>query len=268
MNFYQFHIGDYMKNTAHLSNEEDLAYRRLLDIYYDDEGPIPDDIKRIARRIRCNAEAVASVLDEFFELCEDGWRSKRCDDELAKYQAMKDGGRRGAQRRWDKEGNTLPKPSASGGGNRGAIGGASPPQTPPNANHNQEPVTNNQEPVNTSYSTESAHARTEAVRFTPPEKRETADFFLEHGSTMEEAGKFWHHYTASGWMLGNGRRMKSWQSAAHKWIINSKTTYNGRTNGTGTQNQRRNGTLADQQPIDDAAAARLVQAIADDPRYA
>jgi len=102
-------------------------------------------------------------------------------------------------------------------------------------------------------------------RFTAPEKQDVADFFHEHGSTVEEAGKFWYHFDASGWTLGNGRKMKSWQSAAHKWIINSKTKY---ANGNGTQTQRRNGTLADQQPIDDAAAIRIVERIAADPRYA
>ena len=41
MNYYSFHIGDYRGATAHLSNEEDLAYRRLLDMCYDTESAIP-----------------------------------------------------------------------------------------------------------------------------------------------------------------------------------------------------------------------------------
>jgi hypothetical protein len=110
-----------------------------------------------------------------------------------------------------------------------------------------------------------ARAGGSGKRFTSPSKKDVADFFHEHGSTVEEAGKFWYHFDASGWTLGNGRKMKSWQSAAHKWIINSKTKY---ANGNGTQTQRRNGTLADQQPIDDAAAIRIVERIAADPRYA
>lgn len=31
MNYYPFHIGDYLTETAHLSWLEDCAYRRLLD---------------------------------------------------------------------------------------------------------------------------------------------------------------------------------------------------------------------------------------------
>jgi hypothetical protein len=50
MHYYQFHIGDYRSATAHLTNEEDLAYRRLLDMYYDTEVPIPNDPKDVARK--------------------------------------------------------------------------------------------------------------------------------------------------------------------------------------------------------------------------
>ena len=34
MHFYQFNIGDYASHTRHLNPIEDIAYRRLLDIYY------------------------------------------------------------------------------------------------------------------------------------------------------------------------------------------------------------------------------------------
>ena len=41
MNYYPFHIGDYLSATRHLSWEEDCAYRRLLDVYYTSEKPLP-----------------------------------------------------------------------------------------------------------------------------------------------------------------------------------------------------------------------------------
>ncbi|NDC25981.1 MAG: DUF1376 domain-containing protein, partial [Proteobacteria bacterium] len=34
MHYYPFHVGDYQAHTAHLTNTEDLAYRRMLDLYY------------------------------------------------------------------------------------------------------------------------------------------------------------------------------------------------------------------------------------------
>lgn len=88
MNEYRFHIGDYLKHTAHLTPLEDIAYRRLLDLYYDLEGPIPNDIPAVSRRLRLGTPEVACALSEFFELREDGYHNKRADAEIAKFQAF------------------------------------------------------------------------------------------------------------------------------------------------------------------------------------
>lgn len=85
MHYYSFHIGDYRAATAHLSNEEDLAYRRLIDMYYDLEAPIPFDTQWVSRRIRVGVEVVEIVLKDMFELTEDGWRLARCDEEISRY---------------------------------------------------------------------------------------------------------------------------------------------------------------------------------------
>ena len=88
MHHYPFHIGDYRAATAHLSNEHDLAYRRLLDMYYDTEAPIPLDTQWVARRLRLETEVVQFVLDDMFERTDDGWHNARCDDELSRYTAI------------------------------------------------------------------------------------------------------------------------------------------------------------------------------------
>lgn len=89
MHYYQFHIGDYRAATAHLTNEEDLAYRRLLDMYYDTEQPIPADTQWVSRRIRVEAMVVRDVLNDMFDRAEDGtWTHKRADKEIAKYKAL------------------------------------------------------------------------------------------------------------------------------------------------------------------------------------
>ena len=74
-----------MKHTLHLTPEEDLAYRRLLDMYYDTEGPIPNNIPLVSRRLRMDFKIVESVLNEFFELTEDGYKNYRADGEIADY---------------------------------------------------------------------------------------------------------------------------------------------------------------------------------------
>lgn len=84
MNYYPFHLGDYTAHTAHLEPLEDLAYRRLLDQYYLREGPLPADIQATAKLVRMRAQAadVEAVLHEFFDLTDDGWRHRRCDEEI------------------------------------------------------------------------------------------------------------------------------------------------------------------------------------------
>ena len=86
MIWYKFHLGDYITHTLHLSDAEDLAYRRLLDLYYMSEAPIPLDTVAVSRKIRLDLDITESVLGEFFERTENGYQNHRCDAEIAKYQ--------------------------------------------------------------------------------------------------------------------------------------------------------------------------------------
>jgi uncharacterized protein YdaU (DUF1376 family) len=135
VNYYSFHIGDYTAHTAHLEPMEDLAYRRMLDLYYRTEQPLPYMAADIARLIRLKGEedAINVVLDEFFSESESGWTHGRCDKEIDAYRRMGEGGKRGAEKRWGKPADSHPI--------------ATPSAPHAEANANQEPVTNNQEPI-------------------------------------------------------------------------------------------------------------------------
>ena len=89
MNYYEHHLGDYDGATAHLSWLEDCAYRRLLSVYYRTERPIPADMKQACRLVRATSkaerDAVAQVLNEFFQLTDAGWRNRRCDEVIRAY---------------------------------------------------------------------------------------------------------------------------------------------------------------------------------------
>lgn len=131
MHYYQFHIGDYISHTRHLSLMEDLAYRRLLDFYFLHEQPIKH--RDIARQIgmRDHEEDVMTVLNEFFISTEDGFVSPRADKEIQQYKEFAEAGKRGAAKRWAK----APDGEAN-----------SPPNATPIATNNQEPTTNNHKP--------------------------------------------------------------------------------------------------------------------------
>jgi uncharacterized protein YdaU (DUF1376 family) len=88
MNYYERHLGDYARDTAHLSLIEDGAYNRLLDRYYATEKPLPLDLRELSRLVRAHTAAeraaIKQVLAEFFVETPDGWRHGRCDEEIAK----------------------------------------------------------------------------------------------------------------------------------------------------------------------------------------
>jgi uncharacterized protein YdaU (DUF1376 family) len=114
MHYYQFNIGDYNKHTMHLSPIEDITYRRLLDMYYDTEAPIPTDIPWVSRRLRIESGIVKAILNEFFEYTENGYINGRADAEIASYhgflEKQKLNGIKGGR---PKKTHGIPKPNPS-----------------------------------------------------------------------------------------------------------------------------------------------------------
>jgi len=109
MHYYQFNIGDYKSHTEHLSEMEDLAYRRLLDWYYLHETPIPLDIAETARqiRMRTHTDCIATVLQEYFIRTGEGWTHGRADKEIAKTGEKSAKASESAKKRWEKEANAM-----------------------------------------------------------------------------------------------------------------------------------------------------------------
>jgi uncharacterized protein YdaU (DUF1376 family) len=135
LHYYQFNIGDYIKHTLHLTPDEDLAYRRLLDIYYDTEQPLQKDFAVVARRIRMPVDVTERVVREFFDDSEDGWRNFRADQEIAKYHEFIE--------KQKANGSLGGRPKKTHG-----FPNANPEETQEepkkSLNTNQEPITNNQ----------------------------------------------------------------------------------------------------------------------------
>lgn len=93
MNYYPHHIGDYRKDTAHLSLLEHGVYRQLLDTYYTSEKPLPLD-DAILMRTHCarsaeEMQAVKNVLTDFFVCTDDCYVHKRCDIVIEAYRQAK-----------------------------------------------------------------------------------------------------------------------------------------------------------------------------------
>lgn len=141
MYYFKFHIRDYAAATTYLTNEEDLAYRRLLDMYYSTEAPIPLDVTLVARRIRCEQAAVRDVLTEKFTRTDDGFRHERCDAEIAEYQQSAERNRVNG-----RAGGRPKKPSGLPAGSQSvASGNPEETQSEPSGNPNHKPLTINHE---------------------------------------------------------------------------------------------------------------------------
>jgi len=89
VNYYPKNLGDYARDTKHLTMLEHGAYNLLLDLLYATEKPLPGDAKEVARRIgvKKDAEVAATkrVLCEFFSFGPKGWTQKRFKEELKAY---------------------------------------------------------------------------------------------------------------------------------------------------------------------------------------
>lgn len=89
MNYYERHLGDYARDTAHLSLLEHGVYTLLLDRYYVTEKPLPSNERDLFRLLRAASkaekDAVRQVLREFFTETPEGWRQRRCDEVIADY---------------------------------------------------------------------------------------------------------------------------------------------------------------------------------------
>ena len=88
MHYYQHHIGDFIKDTSFLTNEEVGIYLKLIWLYYDTENPLPNDLFTLSMKInaRDNQDAVEGILKMFFDLKGGFWVQSRCEKEILEYQ--------------------------------------------------------------------------------------------------------------------------------------------------------------------------------------
>lgn len=87
MNFFKLYIGDYQRDTAHLSVTEHGAYMLMLQHYYATERPLPTG-KALHRMLRAQDKAERDAIDavaaQFWTATDAGLVNERADKEIAK----------------------------------------------------------------------------------------------------------------------------------------------------------------------------------------
>ena len=105
MNFFKLYIGDYQRDTAHLSLLEHGVYLLMLQHYYATEKPLPVG-KALHRMLRATEkaerEAIDSVVEQFWVETDDGLVNERADVEIMKASTQADTNRRIAVEREEK----------------------------------------------------------------------------------------------------------------------------------------------------------------------
>jgi uncharacterized protein YdaU (DUF1376 family) len=209
MNYFDFHIGDYLKKTQGLSTYEHGVYIRFLLVYYGEEKPLPGDAKSLCdlcgARTVAERTAVIKVADKYFPVLDDGMRyNKRADEVIELYHQRskinsengKLGGKANAKRIESKKEATA---SNSPKRNEGL---------PETSNHSPVTIPSNQYPREGNTS--------------PPSVQEVADYFatIGHPGGEQEAQKFIANYAAVNWMSGS-TPIRDWRQKAVQWKLNA-----------------------------------------------
>jgi uncharacterized protein YdaU (DUF1376 family) len=234
LNYYPFHVGDYASHTMHLDPMEDLAYRRMLDVYYTRDGALPTDVADVARliRMRSSIDIVKVVLAEFFTLIPSGWHHARCEIEIAKMVEKQEMQRDKALRMWDKKRNaesgisqtptltdaTASKNNAAAYANANNLDATAMPPTPtptPTPNNNTKKIIIKKSAFATPDGVcESVWADFVSLR---KSKRSSISETALHGINSEA--------TAAGWTLEEALReccIRGWTSFKADWVMRSE----------------------------------------------
>lgn len=105
-----WYIGDYMRDTAHLSNAEHGSYMLMLAHAWLNDGRLPLGDDRLCRLARMNSEEweySRDVIMRFWTPTESGYEQKRLSEELVRAKALQAqksvAGKASAAKRWHNE---------------------------------------------------------------------------------------------------------------------------------------------------------------------
>ena len=221
MHFYEWNIGEYAKKTKHLTNEEDIAYRRALDMYYDTEKPLEtQNIPALSRRLMVSEEALKNVINEFFP---DGI-NQHAEEKIAAYYTFidkqKTNGSKGGR---PKRTQAYPKPNPKE------------PKPKPLLTTNYLPLTTKQSKSN-SLSAQNAQTSKKGTRLTPEWvlSKTLGDWALSEKPNLTAdnirrmAESFLDYWIA---IPGTKGVKLDWEATWRNWVRKDTTDWNKSTGG-------------------------------------
>lgn len=229
MHYYSHNIGDYRRDTNHLTLLEHGAYRQLLDTYYLTEKPLAlnhaDLMRTHCARSADEVQAVENVLRDFFVETEEGYIHKRCDIEIEAFHAKSTSARESAKARWDRV---------------RAEKDADAMRTHSEGNANHKPITKNQEPEDKSSCDQQAESpKADRIdygsvtssfsehlgalpqpRDMTEKRRKMVRSIVKRGGRYAEPeffAKFFAYVAKSDFLMGRGA--KPWHGCCFDWLL-------------------------------------------------
>jgi uncharacterized protein YdaU (DUF1376 family) len=210
------YVGDYLKDTSHLTTTEHGAYFLLLMFAWCHNGFVPESRRQcrgIAKLSEEEWKNSAPVIMAFFEKTEKGYRQNRLSLELERAKSMINNrsfiGKLGAKKRWQR-------------------------QCLDNAVGNGKTMQQSQsqsEPPSQSQSEKVKIVAPNRKKFVAPNYDEVLIYMQEKAvqNPQEEARAFIDHHQARGWIpAGQRTQMKDWKAAVRTWKRNQGRFSRGR----------------------------------------
>ena len=210
MHYYSHHIGDFIKDTHFLTNEEIGIYLKLIWLYYDTEKPLPNSLNTLSMKVNCreNKADLLGMLETFFILIDDEWHHTRCDKEIAEYTEFcakqKANGLKGGR---PKTTQTKPKQNP-------VVSQDEPKET---LTTNHKPITNNQlKPIEANAS--------KATRLKIEYLPEEWSMFCRNERPDLEPNKVWDQFKDYWVSVAGSKGVKAdWLATWRNWVRNQKS---------------------------------------------
>jgi uncharacterized protein YdaU (DUF1376 family) len=105
MYYFSFNYGDFARKTAGMSEKNKLAYLYLISMYYQEEKPIANELKRLALKTGLkDDQKMYELLFAMFDQRGDFWHDEEIDKAILEYQTnhkkYSERGKAGAKVRW------------------------------------------------------------------------------------------------------------------------------------------------------------------------
>ncbi|MBN9529696.1 MAG: YdaU family protein [Alphaproteobacteria bacterium] len=112
-----FYVGDYLRDTQHLSTEEHGAYVLLLFECWNAGGELPNDDAKLARIVRMTPtkwRRISETVAKFFQISKNSWSHSRISAELKILADKSEKAAASARDRWEKSEKKKGKNDANG----------------------------------------------------------------------------------------------------------------------------------------------------------